>query len=850
MDQKEDKKKGGKRLRWRRRTFIYSLLVIFATLSLTDLYLELVGLPAWVENQIEKKIRERGIILHLTNIRCGLVVGLLAEGVSIYDSQLPDWPLFTAEEIKASFSFGNAPGEVFGLDDFAVSGGNLKLPLFPESGKEGSEDFLAVSNIEASLSRNAETLAVDYLSGKLQTMLIKAEGRIENLLLPAVPIVPSVPTKTPASFSVIPLITRQPRENRCQIYHSLQKLAADSRGFPAPKCRISFLFDAKNHTRNQVLMRLDIPHLSYGHLQDLSGHGQLLFAKQHISLEKFRISPGNDQYLEITGIFDPVTDSLKGKIKGQLEWNTVRPFIADKDQGLTAQFSIEKPLTFQAEIGNFIPSARELNGHLKVSIPEMSYRNCLFSEINAELAVINQMIIGKNLTAKTDQDCELSGKFCVAPLSKSFNANLNLVGNPGILAKLMPEKEGKCLQNIIKSFRLPEKLADTAINADIQGYWGPNPNFMLSSDVVMNNFAYNGVDFRYGAAKIYLEPSFQLIMPAVILEREEGRAALALVYEYREKRFFDVSSPFLHPSPHVSDRLLIDFDSTLAGDAFLQCILPGHQVEDFDFSNPIPIKGSGLIDYLHPENTTFISTLSNAHCRWNGIPLEKLQAELNYRKQKLVVKKIRADLCSGKIQADYQHDFTTDKGHIKVDLQEANFTEFTKHLDWQQKDSPGTISGKIDAELAFSPDGKDLMHGNGNLAVRNADIWEIPVLYGLAKVLKEVRFLSGKWGQITSLDADFELLGNKLHTDSLRTDGSVVSLEGQGNYFLHSKDFDFKIRGKILHKTPAIDLITAILDPFSWFFESRVYRQDGKIYWEKISSVKRFFKQKEKIKDK
>ncbi len=124
---------------------------------------------------------------------------------------------------------------------------------------------------------------------------------------------------------------------------------------------------------------------------------------------------------------------------------------------------------------------------------------------------------------------------------------------------------------------------------------------------------------------------------------------------------------------------------------------------------------------------------------------------------------------------------------VDVSVADATIAEFARSFHAQQHN----ISGKVYALLRLkgAKAGFHTLQGTGQVRLREADIYQLPVMVSLLKIL---------YGRppdatgFTSSDIDFRLVGEQIYVDRVDFSGDAISLKGKGEMNFDGKiDLDF-----------------------------------------------------------
>jgi hypothetical protein len=112
---------------------------------------------------------------------------------------------------------------------------------------------------------------------------------------------------------------------------------------------------------------------------------------------------------------------------------------------------------------------------------------------------------------------------------------------------------------------------------------------------------------------------------------------------------------------------------------------------------------------------------------------------------------------------------------VRASLAEGDLARFVKEAGSPQKKLQGKVFGNV--ELSGTTQGLHTVSGRGKIALRDADIYELPVMVALLKILS-VR--PPDKTAFTTSDMDFRMQGDHIYFDKLEFAGDAISLVGKG----------------------------------------------------------------------
>jgi hypothetical protein len=112
---------------------------------------------------------------------------------------------------------------------------------------------------------------------------------------------------------------------------------------------------------------------------------------------------------------------------------------------------------------------------------------------------------------------------------------------------------------------------------------------------------------------------------------------------------------------------------------------------------------------------------------------------------------------------------------LAAELRDADLTRFTQETLAGRQQLSGKVSGRL--EFGGEPRGLHTLRGGGSVQLRDADIYRLPLMVSLLKILSvrppdNVAF--------TESDIDFQIRGNHVYFNRMNFNGDAISLRGDG----------------------------------------------------------------------
>ena len=256
----------------------------------------------------------------------------------------------------------------------------------------------------------------------------------------------------------------------------------------------------------------------------------------------------------------------------------------------------------------------------------------------------------------------------------------------------------------------------------------------------------------------------------------------------------------------------------------------------FDFANSPTIQINGTL--LSPEITFRKAHLEKVVCNWN------------YDAARLFWNIPEAFFLGARLNNTGFYDFQTSSGesllkirNLPLDKAESFF------LSNPERKRKNPLGGLIDSDCKVSmlknwAESPLHLEGSGHFSLREADLWQVPLMDNLASILSlgSLQIFSrdkvSGLGDISRLDADFILQGKRLLINHFDTNGTIISLHGNGEYAWHDDQLDFTVKGEALKN---VNLLSFMLKPLSWAFDAELTGSLKKPEWKIRSALNKMF---------
>lgn len=236
--------------------------------------------------------------------------------------------------------------------------------------------------------------------------------------------------------------------------------------------------------------------------------------------------------------------------------------------------------------------------------------------------------------------------------------------------------------------------------------------------------------------------------------------------------------------------------------------------KDIRFADTTQVECHGGFFIGQDSRPRLVGRLVSPACGWRDYPFTNFAAKWLLENTRLSWAPATAKFYEGELVAIGNYDFDLDAGHLNLTLKRMRLAPWLSSNPAAARVT-GFISGNGALDLLRPDASKPLqINGNGQLWVREGDLWNLPVLANLGKIIG-----ASSLGKITRADADLVFAGDQVVVPNFTTDGTPIAIGGNGEYSWATNQLSFRVRGEALKKTRILPLL---LNPFFWFFEAEL----------------------------
>ena len=268
-------------------------------------------------------------------------------------------------------------------------------------------------------------------------------------------------------------------------------------------------------------------------------------------------------------------------------------------------------------------------------------------------------------------------------------------------------------------------------------------------------------------------------------------------------------------------------------------------LEDVTFAPSTKISCHGTFFLKGAPVVRIQGILEAPFVSYKGVRFEALETKWRITPGAVSWDVVKGRLFGGEFRSTGTYDVVNRIGQVALNCKRMAFPAVLKQFDTTGKtppDLPGFLG--LDGRLQFLHGwaGKNLLlTGTGRLSITDSDLWNLGMLKGLGTLLNARllhRLSLGRLstlGKISRVEADLSFQGNRLLIPSLRTNGTILSLRGDGEYSWESNRIFFRVTGQTLHQ---VRILSFALRPLSWVFKAELTGTPQKHRWRMVNVFK------------
>lgn len=230
---------------------------------------------------------------------------------------------------------------------------------------------------------------------------------------------------------------------------------------------------------------------------------------------------------------------------------------------------------------------------------------------------------------------------------------------------------------------------------------------------------------------------------------------------------------------------------------------------------PVKFRGEAFIVGNIRESKMY-TRIYSSDFQLGNFEFRDLSTSIKLNRNKFSMTEISAVLFNGLLNGWVQADLDSKEYLFGCELAGLNLKELMRSLNLKKKDIRGALDMRL--KLSANAEGWRSLHGSGSVKIRDGQLWEVPVLYGLRTLMLKSAF---KGAVFKNGGCDFKISEGILHTKNLRLMSGDVGLAAEGSLSFDGK-LDFLVTtvftDEFMDKTSEMLKITSLLSEILDFF--------------------------------
>ncbi|MDD4538377.1 MAG: hypothetical protein PHT80_05130 [Lentisphaeria bacterium] len=462
------------------------------------------------------------------------------------------------------------------------------------------------------------------------------------------------------------------------------------------------------------------------------------------------------------------------------------------------------------------------------------------SVAEGEYAVSARETTFSNLRATTSmgESLALNMRIQYAPFVFELS-DIDVVGNPRVADPFIMHGYGREIYNQIWEHVLWDPAHPAHIQAPSLIYTSNSESdwrLTMSSTLTVEKVSYRDAVIPALQVAVGLDLPSQVMIRPITVTVPDGVL----------RAEFDI---FLQGVPQCEFRILPS-EGTLNPKKLLQAIDPswGNLLADVSFSDASHLHCDGSF-FLSGESRLQIGgRLQSPHCTYGVLAVEDVVADWSLTASTLHWQVKDAKYLGGSLASSGFYDTRTSRGETLLIANKMSFDRFLAQLGIDEKNTeglPGHVNAESHVQILRGWAGRPYhLEGTGHVAIRDSELWQVPLLTKLGGLLEVTtlswltqRRLAGL-GRISSLDADLEFVGQRLVVPTLSTNGTIIALNGSGEYNWDTDKMYFLVSGEALKE---VSILSMVLKPLTWAFHAELTGTRAKNEWTLRTALRKIF---------
>ncbi len=445
-------------------------------------------------------------------------------------------------------------------------------------------------------------------------------------------------------------------------------------------------------------------------------------------------------------------------------------------------------------------------------------------------------------TFNDNEDLEMDVDVAVSPLIVTMT-NARVHGRPEVISNFIFSAKGKRIFNSIwrDVVWMPDGPPVITANPLVFAHGDLSDQWTLKAQlgVEADNCSYSGLAFDQFATTITLDLPGKMTVGPARFQRgaEDAQALFSLTFGGTPRCHFRAEDP-------AGVINLLELCRTLA---------PTYpdELKPLELAGRTAWQASGFFELDDSPRLKLDIQLETPTVTFGKWQVNDATLDLNLTEDTLHWDLHRGEFKNGRMMTSGNYNFSQRSGETLAILHDIPVEQLALNLS-KDGDIPnkalatGAIDLNAHVRLFHNWAGQPLnLEGSGHLELKEGNLWRIPVFYQLGRLvsLPSIAFWRKddnvqSLGTISELSADFDFQGDRVVFRQMTTNGTIISLEGTGEYSWQDNHIQFLVRGDAMKH---IGLLNFLLKPLTWSFDAELSGIPPDVKWKLRTPLRKIF---------
>lgn len=725
------------------------------------------------KQKIVNYLKENGVNLDFQRLTYSISKGFTLHDVTLRDSFEGDAFFIQASELSAKTNFWDDP-EAYSLKSAKVSDALFSLYL------KDRKEPIHVHDINLELSLTPNSIKFSQSSIQIKPFNLEYVGEItfdkESTS--------EIPSKDKIFKTVFTAIRGNlDKFNELKVTH---KTTLDHiLSFPSINISTAFNLPLETPEKINVKSKFSIPEHNARGVQIQKISGKVDFSSDTITLIDGIVQIDKDEFIKLHGRHNFKTMETQSSGEINLYPERVSTFLICYSPTITKFANFVKssgvPVSIKYQIPKQIIKPDTFTINAEIAAKDLTYDkdltiNQLFGDVTWDSKKLSFKC--KDLIFNNNAKGDCDGVLFTEPLSLLLRGDVT--GNPRFAWKFMGEKAQKVYLEICDWFTWRED-SPSRVNFLMQTNFD---NFYMGSDISMSNFKFHNKPVKQINTGLNLaisnEEDYMLMHNTSIITGKSNIINGQLAYDFHND----------------NNEILFDAVSTEPPGDLFELMDLKDIADTFDFvkfNKQLHYNVSGNFNFENPEMSDIHADIIAQELNLKDYIVKDATAKFAFDNNKISVSDIRGVFGGGKGTGLFEYDLTSDKSAVHVNVN--NFDISAIPNIGERGSGKGEVN--LDVGMQFFDDKPVQVSGSGKGYIKDAKIWQMPILTSLANVVGKILPTKGL-GEITEVYARVKLEGTDLKIQRIRTNGDLIAFNGKGHIQLDKEYVDVMLETKPL----------------------------------------------------